>query len=750
MANWKPPRRWWLLAMLGISAAAALSDVPAHAAQPKLSMARMYLPYVSQMPLREPCGPPVSDPCAPAGSRDWVVVCGGFGRVRDLVIPTPGVPGESLGALAIGDGAAELSILAATTPGADHAVQWRPQIGVELTGLNALSIDLGADVAGVEAWAVGERDRIVGRVDGCWQREEQDYDPGIDLLGVHANAPVGGWAVGQQGAGDAATGVMHILTVPTPGQAAVWQDYPLTTPAPPLTDVSFNYTDDANPAPVDAWAVGNRNGEGIFLYGEPRPGGFWRWSEVVGRPGTPRELTLRAQGSEGWAFGAGHQAGVPGLTAWHYARSAELWEQDEDFFEPDRGLVDMYTEGTFRNERLWVGISPAEDLPALAYLDLQSRRWVRQGISPADFSLRPDGGNRAIAPDSTSSVVYAWANDVWLFERPTSAATAPGEDSSERSDGQALDNERWTLLRRSRPLAGFLPDGDGGWAIASGEAGNPSALLAYRAGAFQPLAESALRLTAMDGTADTAWIVGEDGTTLVLRDGHWRTLASTPTVKADFLDVAMAPAGDAWAAGTGDDGHGRLWHRRLDAPGWVEVARTEAPTPLRGVTALADGRAWAVGDACVAVQAQGEQLPVQWSAPCASNSDPVDLVAVAASAGDAVFAAGAYYVYRWDGRRWRVMLNSNGGNGLWFMANGERMVALAAKGQDVWGVYQAAYPRGREASTLIRLSAGQWRRETVFNVPVREIRLVDAPDGRRSVWLAGDGATVARLPLRAR
>ena len=40
-------------------------------------------------------------------------------------------------------------------------------------------------------------------------------------------------------------------------------------------------------------------------------------------------------------------------------------------------------------------ISPAQGLPALAYLDLQSRQWVFQGRSPAGLSTLPDGGSRA-------------------------------------------------------------------------------------------------------------------------------------------------------------------------------------------------------------------------------------------------------------------------------------------------------------------------------------------------------------------
>lgn len=746
----RPPRRWWSLALCVALLAAGLQAAPARAAEPQLSPVRLYLPFVAQLPLREPCGPPVNDPCAPAGSRDWVVVCGGFGRVRDLVIPTPGAPGEALGAVAIGDGAAQVSVASPTTADGEPVVMWRPQLGVNLTGLNAMSIDLGADVAGIDSWAVGERDHIVSRVAGCWQPEARRYSvPGTDLKGVHANAPIGGWAVGRRESAGVATGVMRILNVSQPDQAPIWQDYNLSPLPPPLTDVSLNYTDDANPVALDAWAVGGRDGEGVFLRGLPRPGGFWRWSEAARRPGSPRELTLRAQGTEGWSFGAGQQDGVPGLAAWHFVRNSILWEQDPDFFVAGRELVDMYTESEFLNERLWVGISPVAGQPALAYLDLQSRQWVFQGLSPAGSSELTEGGSRAIAPDSTSRVFYAWANDLWLFEKLPPGAAAP-EGAGGRQPAQIpSDTERWTLLRRSRPLAGFLPAGEGGWAIADGIAGAPSTLLAYRGGTFQPLAESAARLTALDGAGDIAWSVGQSGTTLLLRDGLWQTLASEPPVAGDFLALAVTPAGDAWAAGTGVDGHGRLWHRRLGAPAWVEVARTAGPTPLRAVAALADGRAWAVGDGCVAVHALGEQLPAQVTIPCTNNTDPVDLVAVAASAADAVWAAGAYFVYRWDGRTWRVMRNPDGGNGLSFMALGERMLALAAKGEDVWGVYQAAYPRGREASTVIRLVAGRWQQETVFNVPIHDLRIADGPDGQRSVWLAGDGATVARRPVRA-
>jgi hypothetical protein len=699
---------------------------------------RLFLPLVELPPPREPCGQPVGDRCAAGPERDWTVVCGGFGRVRDLVIPTPGAPDGRLGVVAVGDGAADLDLHGPMGWGTPPAVQWRPQLGAGLTGLNALSVDLDADVAGIEAWAVGARDHILRRVAGCWRPEAgaaPPDDPAVTLAGVHANAPVGGWAVGRAERAGRRYGVLRTLVAADDGGEPAWVDYGVTPLPPPLSDVSFNHL--GGTATPDAWAVGQQDGTGVFLHGVPGPSGRWRWTERARRVGEPRELTLRTD--EGWSFGSGSRDGVRGLMAWRYVAGAVLWEPDPEFFVAGRELVDMYTESSEGDERLWVGISPAPGQPVLAYLDLESRRWIFQGPAPQGLPAADEGGDRAIAPDSPSRVVYAWGDEVWLYQPPP---TPPAPEASPEPDHLS-----WSLLRRSRNLTGFLPPPSGGWALADEGPGRPSALLAYRGGALHEEALVPRRLTALDAVGGQGWAVGEAGTALRLQDGLWRTSSSEPAVLGDFLDVAVGPDGTTWAVGLGADGRGRAWRRAAADEGWVELMATTGTQALRSVAVVGDG-AWAVGDGCLAVRLPREGLATTTSVPCSGQSDPVGLVAVTGLSETAVWAAGAYYVYRWDGRRWRLMQRPEGGSALWFMGQGESVVALASSPSgEVWGAYLAASPTGREASTLIRLAGSDWRRDATFSVPVRELRVSLGAGGAETLWLVGDGSTLAARPL---
>jgi hypothetical protein len=115
----------------------------------------------------------------------------------------------------------------------------------------------------------------------------------------------------------------------------------------------------------------------------------------------------------------------------------------------------------------------------------------------------------------------------------------------------------------------------------------------------------------------------------------------------------------------------------------------------------------------------------------------VDLVAVAAPGPRSAWAGGGYYAYRWNGAAWRYQALGLGA--------GERVAALAAATtDDVWVAAWTARPAGRPATTLLHLDNGAWRRDTVLNVPVAELRLSQVAAGQRRVWAAGAGSTVTR------
>jgi hypothetical protein len=409
---------------------------------------------------------------------------------------------------------------------------------------------------------------------------------------------------------------------------------------------------------------------------------------------------------------------------------------------------------------------------------LDERLWEQLAVPPDGLAEGSGENSRAIAPDG-GIVMYAWGDDLWLYREPTPARLAglppiappltsptPPEPTATPPDPSATPSEptatapdptptppdptatpspptpdasHWTLLRRSRRLAGFLPGADGGWAIA--DAGAGSVLLAYRGEAFHALAETR-RLSALDGGATEAWAVGEAGTTLRMAGGQWRSMPSEPPIDGDLLDVAAVVGEAVWAAGVGPDGHGRLWHRSAAAGQpvgpWVEVGRTRDQTPLRAVAALPGGQAWAVGDRCVLLSVAPGEAAARQGSPCGAHvRDPVDLATVAAAGPRSLWTGGAYRVYHWDGRAWTVLRPK--------VDTGKRITALAAApGDDVWAVIRGDVPRGREASEVAHLQAGTWHEDTLVNVPVREVRLTEAPDGRRTVWLAGDGATVLR------
>ncbi len=755
------------LAAAGAWLAALLPASPAWAAAPT---GPLYLPVLYRPPEREPCGPPATDQCGTGADQAWQLVCGGFGRVRDLVVPVPVAPGAPVVALAVGDGVARLTV--ADSPAAEpgYRAQWEPQVGQDLTGLNALTYDLDPAADGIQGWAAGEGDRIATLRAGCWRMEDTYREQGVTLTSIHTDRPGGGWAVGRRQrlddeGGVGSVGVLRGLVQP-PAGPPFWAQYTGLAQPPPLLDVYYTYARSTETS--EAWAVGIEGDEGVFLQGLPLAGAAWSWREVVRRPGLPRELTLRSLGAEGWAFGAGQQAGQPGVATWRYQRGARLWEQDSSLFQPGRTLVDVYSASDVGTERLWVGLSPARAEPVLARLLLDAeRRWELVGVPPDDLPATAVDGNRAIGPMSNGAVLYAWDDAVWLYRggTPTPAATvtarpggsptatpgggatataAPGPTATptSRGGGEESTLASWALLRRARPLQAFVPGALGeGWAIA--EAGDGSAVLVFRGQAFQVQSVSAGRLNAMAGDSATAWAVGQAGLTLRLAGGRVQALNAGQAAGAELLAVAATTAGTLWAAGVGPDGYGRLWRRDPAASGWLETARTGRPGALRAVAALADGHAWAVGDGCLALIVGPDGTALE-APPCAGNTEPVDLAAVAATAADAAWAGGSYYVYRWDGRQWTVMRSADGGTALDFLATGEHLTQLAAlPPSDVWGVYRAAGPQGREASTTIRLRGDHWQRGTLFNVPVTDLRLVEDAAGQRSVWLAGHGSTLA-------
>jgi hypothetical protein len=718
--------------------ALALWPRAATAAEPVVPH-RVFLPWVAQPPPVEPCGPPVTDPCADDNGQHWVVVCGGFGRLRDMVIPNLTPADGPFELLAVGDGAAWLTVWPAATPGAPSMVRWQPRLGTDLTGLNALGFDLEAAPGSIQGWAVGERDRILTLRGSCLRREDDYESAAVELTAVNGDAPHGGWIVGRavkanNGATPREVGVWRIMADPNDPSSAAWRDFQAAVTPPPLSDVAFQYNRQYHT--TEAWSVGAAGGTGTFLHGAPGPDGAWRWTEGVRRPGSPREMALRSEGAEGWAFGPGTRHGQAGLAAWYYSRNNINWEQVADLFWPGRELVDVYSESRLTAERMSVGISPAGAAPVIARLDFTTRQWQELAVPPPGLPATAGDGSQAIAPDGAGHTVYAWADDVWLYHEPPATVATEEPPATGTPDSRSVPGAQasWSLLRRARPLLGFVPTDDGGWAIA--DAGAGSDVLRQHDQAFQAVAHTAQRLRAMDAAGTVIWAVGDAGLTLRADGGHWRTLASQPPVDGDLLDVAVVADGSAWAAGVGPDGAGRAWRWAPGALGWTEVGRTTGATPLRAIAARAEGLAWAAGDGCT-VLALPAGAPPQQANPCAGATVPTDLVTVAAPGPRSVWAAGGYYVYHWNGSRW-----SHQSLGL---GTGEHIAALAAAPpEDIWAAAWTARPAGRAATMVFHFDGRQWRPDTVLSVPIAELRLRDEPAGRRSLWASGVGSTVAR------
>jgi len=780
-----PRLAWrWRIAPVATGAALALAGASWPAgAEPPSGAIRIYLPFVQRTVAAEPepCGPVVAGIC-PGGS-DWVALCGGMGRIRDMVA----IDDEHGTVLAVGDGTARFTLgkhvptRASPLLGDGRPVGWTPQIGQELTGLNALYVHRvdGRPQAG---WAVGDHGQLIGLnqpLAGCWSPQpEMSRQPDKQLYSIRLaryNGDFVGWAVGDTGH----TNALALEIKPTgPSMASE-----VETMTAMLTDVAL----DPIPAPGGggprAWAVGADPGAGqaVFL----RTDDTNRWSDTrVASMGWPRELVAGHDNDAVRAFGETWDGGA--VIAWKHD-AARGWELDEGFRREGHRLVDAYSFADGRTSEIWLGLNRrtiegghAEDRAVVERYRAQDDRWrafpapeaaPAAAAGPESDPAAPSelgGAIAAIRRDGhVEGVLHAWGDTVWLLD-------------------VLADPKRWTRVRQRHDLVEYIGDGGGGRLLAASGAGG---LLLRQEGdtLYQGMAIDALdealagapmRAMAVGGGA--TWIVGDRGLSVRMRGPMARAQVFALPDSAgapDFVDVDVTATGEAWAVShhaARDRSH--VWWFDAESSAWREQAELRMRR-LNAIAALPGGYAWAVGDgavvqvtprctltntACACDEATGRQVCKVPSSP--RPRDNFKAAAVAALSPTQVWEGGEHRVLRavqaepvafadvYDAEPGAAPSSRSINVHL---RTGARIVDLAATGPgDVWAVAQCGRDRhevgnivcGAEApfmSTVLHYDGWRWQKMTTVNAAIHDID-VAVEDGRRTVWLAGDWTTLIR------
>lgn len=687
----------------------------------------IYVPYTVAS-AAEVCSPPKASSPQCDGSG-WTSVCGGFGRIRDLLTLDSGL------VLAVGDGVATFTYRGA---GYDHTA-WASQLNTVLTGLNHLTVPVQESIPGYpdppSGWAVGERDLIARLESGCWRRASGGDNSTIELRAVSLTLWGDGWAVGKS----TADAEPHSALARHAATSDDWWDHTHDAARlPPLTDVQVISTRGEE---VGAWAVGcAAPSEGWFVRAQPD----WRWLLDNTVDGCPVELAITEGGSGGWAFG--HAAPEPGgretrhsnasnraggIASWRYSR-AQGW-QPADFSLPDRELIDAYLSNPLDGDtEVWVGVSPAGPSQPVLYRSLGGDRPPSPlGYSPPESRLVDGPQNRAIAPLRDDRALYAYGDQVWLLEKPPN---------------------RWRLVRDRARLVDLAPSRSGHWLLATDTSGSRlyhrdasriKRALAYGddGGGPEPLPP----LRAIGSAGGSTWAVGDGGASLQVAGGmgRWQWISSPGAVSGDFRAVVATGRDDVWAAGVDRDGHGRLWRFRQDE--WQPWLRTRGETPFSAVTSTSAGDIWAVG--------RGVMVSVDPGCPpddetCTSSypiPDTVSLVSIAPVGPGQIVAAGEHLVA--FASKTRIRLRApRVQDGSLALPYGSRLVAVAAAGtQDVWAAYNCcspASPPDRQWSGVLHFDGATWRQDFAINVPIDALA-VETEGLRRTVWLVGDWTTVA-------
>lgn len=713
-----------------------------------------------------PC-PMVADPCLPAG---WRIVCGGLGRVRDvLVVRGPGgadgAAASFASVLAVGDGAA-----VGVPSGA--SIDWTVATGADLGGLNHVTV--GSDGT---SWAVGDGARIARRPAGagaCWSVAASGW-PTATLQSIELKtsaAPsfggdpwppgIGGWAVGRaiEGAGPSARSAAMIAQLDIARTPPLWRhltrdaDGPLALP--PLSDVQLVPTVDGG---QQIWAIGQAGAEGVLARMQ-QVGAQWTWriDPAVRLDGYPTELVMRSDRS-GWAFGT---AAGAGRAAAVWRLEGGLWRRAPTMLHEGQALLDAYLTDF---ATVAYGLTPA-DIDGPGGRDVIRRAasggdWRTVARWPDDVPIPRDDGHRALAPLGGDRFLYAFGDGVWVVD------TAGGAND-------------WTRLWRRLDVRAFAGDEDGGWALASGAGpGEDTLLLAVDAGRVRRwLADRALPpLRALARGGATFWAVGDDGATWWLPAGAaaWRPAPADRSTDGDLLALAITPGGAVWAAGRDATGGGRVW--RLTDGRWEPVLAPAAAVPLTSIVATDKGNAWAAG----AGPGRGGALLFVRPAPAAPAACPTDDpvrepwtrsadvcvlvttyrgVDVAATGDDTLWLARDRDIVEKGIQAYRDHVDlgirgpdgdcpTAGTDGPCLLPPSCRLTAIAAA--HATAVFAAAVcapapdDPGRGATRIMRWDGHDWRLAALLNTAVRRLAAGTRADDSPWAWAVGDWTTAVRF-----
>ncbi|MEO8083602.1 MAG: hypothetical protein ABI780_07260 [Ardenticatenales bacterium] len=757
---------------LAVAVAAPVRGAPAgQIAPPDVGPARhLYLPRLdvrSPFPTdgafeAVPC-PIVPDPCLPPG---WRVVCGGIGRVRDLlVVRAPGGDGAAASftaVIAVGDGAA------VGTPNGG-SIDWRVATGVDLGGLNHVTI--GSEGT---SWAVGDGARIARRSSGagCWSiaatgwptatlRSIELKPGGSPSFGDDPWPPgIGGWAVGRA-VDDIAQPVREgamIAQLDITRSPPLWRhltrdaDGPLTLP--PLSDVQVVPTADGG---QQIWAIGQAGADGV-LARMRQVGGQWTWriDPSVRLDGFPAELVMRSDRT-GWAFGRAASGGAAAV----WRLEGGLWRRAPTMLHAGQTLLDAYLMDF---ATVAYGLTPsAGDAPGAR--DAIRRivgggEWRTIARWPDALPIPADTGHRALAPLGADRFLYAFGDSVWAVDT---------------GDGDA----GWERLWRRLDVRAFAGDAAGGWALAAAPPPDDGVmLLAIDAGHARrwlpdrPLPP--LRAIARQGT--TYWAVGDGGATWWLPEGAptWRPAPADGTARGDLLAVAATPGGALWAAGTDGAGAGGVW--RMADGRWAAVPLPSTTAPLTSIAATDRGNAWAAGNGAAGQGALLFFRPAPaYPAPCPTE-DPVhepwarsgDLCVLAtdfrgvdvdATGDDTLWLARDRDIVEKGIRAFRdhvdLGIRGPGGDcpsaadGPCLLPPSCRLTAIAAAHPAA--VFAAAVctptsgDAGRATTRLMRWDGSTWRLAALLNTAVRRVAAGVQADGSPWAWAVGDWTTMVRF-----
>jgi hypothetical protein len=698
---------------VGFAAAAAaallvtLFSRPAHAA-PHHS-GSIHLPLVHHP------GPGLG--CSPGGGS-WEAVCGGFGRVRDLMRLDDGR------LIAVGDGVAEW---------ADE--RWRAPVGRRGWGLQALSVGF---VSG-EGWAVGEQDRIARRTAGQWSlyRPEQRTIE-VELRAVSAPLwPRNAWAVGEHG-GHAAFRV----GVQDESGDTVWVDVPAgADELPPVTDV---YADGPGGIAVGAWST--TVGAVLSL----RSGA---WHEIARLAGEPREVIMGASttapdGSEtlfheGWIFGTVSTAGGEAAAVWELDGRSNQWLEQIDLRQPGRALVDAYQQALpIGQSEVYLGTTPRGGEPLVRYLRVGEAHSEWQPLTDSvpnnlDQSTG-DTRSRALAPTRDGGLIYAWGDGIWRWHRQT---------------------DEWTMSRPRLDLAAVAPLGAGAWALTR------DGRQLVRIGATGWSVSPGIELVDVSSAGDGLWAISAAGHVMRLSGPLSRAHTHAALVSGTLHALSAVDAHNAWAAGTSSAGWPALYSFSTDQ--WRQEAAIDLGA-LHGGTfssvALGTQGVWAAGsiaaiDASEAITLPGRAvfLPADCPVPgrnCALQFGFALPMVEVAAADSSAWLAGGHVLYRCspDSRGAHRLAPAHGAPeasllGCTFEAtapSGGHFVAVAAAADDdAWAVALEG-PTGRERSIVMHRNAHGWSRACEIDVPIHAAHVSTAEDGRRTLWLAGEWTTLIR------